>query len=93
MLTACVTVSILYVIPAQPSFVVTPQDKVVGVGQRVSLRCEVTGNPSPAVFWNKESSQVLLLCCDNWWFYIVGSGLLQNITLGALLCYILRGLS
>ena len=43
---------------AQPSFVVTPQDKVVGVGRRVSLRCQVTGNPVPAVFWNKESSQV-----------------------------------
>jgi len=37
---------------------VTPQDKVVGVGRRVSLRCQVTGNPVPAVFWNKESSQV-----------------------------------
>lgn len=43
---------------AQPSFVVTPQDKVVGVGRRVSLRCQVTGNPVPAVFWNKQSSQV-----------------------------------
>lgn len=46
---------------AQPSFIVTPRDKVVGVGRRATFRCEVTGNPVPAVFWNKESSQVWIL--------------------------------
>lgn len=45
---------------AHPTFQVTPQDKVVGVGRTVSLRCEVTGNPPPAVFWNKETSQILM---------------------------------
>jgi len=44
---------------AQPSFLVTPQDQVVTVGRRAVLRCQVTGNPAPAVFWNKQSSQVI----------------------------------
>jgi len=43
---------------AQPSFLVTPRDQVVTVGRRVVMRCQVTGNPVPAVFWNKQSSQV-----------------------------------
>ncbi|XP_074652332.1 roundabout homolog 2-like isoform X2 [Tubulanus polymorphus] len=45
---------------SHPSFITTPQDKVVGVGRTVTLRCEVTGNPPPAVFWNKEESQILM---------------------------------
>lgn len=53
-----VELSLLCLVTAQPSFVVTPKDKTVGVGRRVVFRCEVTGNPLPAVFWNKESSQV-----------------------------------
>ena len=44
--------------PAQPSFLVTPQDQVVTVGRRVVMRCKVTGNPVPAVFWNKQASEV-----------------------------------
>jgi len=44
---------------AQPSFLVTPQDQAVTVGRRAVLRCQVTGNPAPAVFWNKQSSQVI----------------------------------
>jgi len=43
---------------AQPSFLVTPQDQVVTVGRRVVMRCKVTGNPVPAVFWNKQASEV-----------------------------------
>jgi len=38
--------------------VVTPRDKQVGVNRQVAFRCEVTGNPTPAVFWNRESSEV-----------------------------------
>src|SRR5688572_18717821 len=48
----------IFCLAARPSFLVTPRDKVVGAGRRVSIRCEVTGNPMPAVFWNKASSQV-----------------------------------
>ena len=43
---------------AQPKFIVTPKDKSVGLGRAVSLRCQVRGNPPPAVFWNKETSEV-----------------------------------
>lgn len=33
----------------------------MGVGRRVSFRCEVTGNPPPAVFWNNmEASDQLM---------------------------------
>ena len=46
---------------AQPSFLVTPQDQIVTIGRRAILRCQVTGNPAPAVFWNKQSSQVSLI--------------------------------
>ena len=45
-------------IHSHPKFLVTPQDKVVGVGRAVSLRCQVSGNPSPNVFWNKDTGQV-----------------------------------
>ena len=47
-------------IHSHPKFIVTPQDKVVGVGRAVSLRCQVTGNPPPNVFWNKDTGQVRL---------------------------------
>jgi len=43
---------------APPSFAVTPRDKQVGVNRQVAFRCEVTGNPPPAVFWNRQSSEV-----------------------------------
>jgi len=49
---------VFIVLSARPSFLVTPRDKVVGVGRQVSIRCEVTGSPMPAVFWNKANSQV-----------------------------------
>jgi len=43
---------------APPSFVVTPADKQVGISRQVAFRCRVTGNPTPAVFWSRESSEV-----------------------------------
>lgn len=48
-------------IHSHPKFIVTPQDKVVGVGRAVSLRCQVHGNPPPNVFWNKDTGQVSVL--------------------------------
>lgn len=48
------------IVHSQPSFLITPRDKVVGLGRRAVFRCEVVGNPAPAVFWNKEGSQTLL---------------------------------
>ena len=43
---------------ARPAFAVAPRNKVVGVGRRLSVKCVVTGNPPPAVYWSKVSSQV-----------------------------------
>lgn len=47
-------------IHSHPKFLVTPSDKVVGVGRAVSLRCSVHGNPPPNVFWNKDTGQILM---------------------------------
>nr|XP_048304598.1 roundabout homolog 3 isoform X4 [Myodes glareolus] len=43
-----------------PQFVIQPQDQIVAPGENVSFRCETKGNPPPAIFWQKEGSQVLL---------------------------------
>ena len=56
-------VSLPCVVSAPPSFSVTPLDKTVRYGRRVSFHCEVTGNPPPAVLWNKEGSKVLYYPC------------------------------
>lgn len=48
------------IVHSQPSFLATPRDKVAGIGRKAIFRCEVTGNPIPAVFWNKEGSQNLI---------------------------------
>uniref|UniRef100_A0A3P8NG79 Roundabout, axon guidance receptor, homolog 1 (Drosophila) n=1 Tax=Astatotilapia calliptera TaxID=8154 RepID=A0A3P8NG79_ASTCA len=43
-----------------PAFVVRPKNQVVGVGRTVTFQCEATGNPQPAIFWQREGSQNLL---------------------------------
>ncbi|ELW72215.1 Roundabout like protein 3, partial [Tupaia chinensis] len=43
-----------------PKLVTQPQDQTVAPGQSVTFQCETKGNPPPAVFWQKEGSQVLL---------------------------------
>ncbi|XP_075053179.1 roundabout homolog 1 isoform X5 [Mixophyes fleayi] len=43
-----------------PNFVVKPRDHVVALGRTVTFQCEATGNPQPAIFWQKEGSQNLL---------------------------------
>ena len=35
------------------------------MGRMVSLRCEVSGNPPPAVYWNKDTSQILMFPRQN----------------------------
>ncbi|XP_055486212.1 roundabout homolog 1-like, partial [Leucoraja erinacea] len=42
---------------APPQFVVKPRDQMVAVGRTVTLMCEATGNPQPAIFWQREGSQ------------------------------------
>ncbi|XP_061575644.1 roundabout homolog 1 isoform X4 [Cololabis saira] len=43
-----------------PAFAVRPRNQVVGVGRTVTFQCEATGNPQPAIFWQREGSQNLL---------------------------------
>nr|XP_051704422.1 roundabout homolog 3 isoform X1 [Oryctolagus cuniculus] len=43
-----------------PQFVTQPRDQMVALGDSVTFQCETRGNPPPAVFWQKEGSQVLL---------------------------------
>ncbi|KAI3353664.1 hypothetical protein L3Q82_004909 [Scortum barcoo] len=47
-------------IQVPPAFVVRPRNQVVGVGRTVTFQCEATGNPQPAIFWQREGSQNLL---------------------------------
>uniref|UniRef100_A0A7N8XZ17 Roundabout, axon guidance receptor, homolog 3 (Drosophila) n=1 Tax=Mastacembelus armatus TaxID=205130 RepID=A0A7N8XZ17_9TELE len=41
-----------------PQIVVRPRDQITGPGRTVTFLCGTKGNPPPAVFWQKEGSQV-----------------------------------
>ncbi|XP_021231746.1 roundabout homolog 3 isoform X5 [Numida meleagris] len=43
-----------------PQLLTRPRNQTVPPGQSVTFQCETTGNPPPAVFWQKEGSQTLL---------------------------------
>ncbi|KAM8817664.1 roundabout homolog 3 [Rhynchonycteris naso] len=43
-----------------PQLVTQPQDQMAATGESVTFQCETKGNPPPAIFWQKEGSQVLL---------------------------------
>ncbi|KAM4827988.1 roundabout homolog 3 [Thomomys bottae] len=43
-----------------PQLVTQPQDQTAAPGDNVAFQCETKGNPPPAIFWQKEGSQVLL---------------------------------
>ncbi|KAM6158635.1 roundabout homolog 3 [Rhynchocyon petersi] len=43
-----------------PQLVTQPQDQKAAPGESVTFQCETKGNPPPAIFWQKEGSQVLL---------------------------------
>ncbi|XP_029925047.1 roundabout homolog 1-like [Myripristis murdjan] len=43
-----------------PAFATRPRNQVVAVGRTVTFQCEVTGNPQPAIFWQREGSESLL---------------------------------
>ncbi|KAL4688200.1 hypothetical protein H8957_017114, partial [Semnopithecus entellus] len=43
-----------------PQLVTQPQDQIAAPGDSVAFQCETKGNPPPAIFWQKEGSQVLL---------------------------------
>ena len=41
-----------------PQMVVRPRDQITTPGRTVTFLCGTKGNPPPAVFWQKEGSQV-----------------------------------
>ncbi|TNM85098.1 hypothetical protein fugu_009276 [Takifugu bimaculatus] len=43
-----------------PAFAVRPRNQEAAVGRFVTFQCEATGNPQPAIFWQKEGSESLL---------------------------------
>uniref|UniRef100_A0A8B9K6F5 Roundabout, axon guidance receptor, homolog 3 (Drosophila) n=1 Tax=Astyanax mexicanus TaxID=7994 RepID=A0A8B9K6F5_ASTMX len=43
-----------------PQIVVRPRDQISAPGRTVTFLCGTKGNPPPAVFWQKEGSQILL---------------------------------
>ena len=43
---------------SRPNFVVTPRDQTVPLHRLAIFQCRVTGNPPPAVFWQREGRQV-----------------------------------
>ena len=45
-------------LPVPPQLVTQPQDQMAATGESVTFQCETKGNPPPAIFWQKEGSQV-----------------------------------
>ncbi|XP_034034778.1 roundabout homolog 3 isoform X2 [Thalassophryne amazonica] len=43
-----------------PQIMVRPRDQITAPGRTVTFLCGTKGNPPPAVFWQKEGSQILL---------------------------------
>ncbi|XP_061659684.1 roundabout homolog 1-like isoform X2 [Syngnathoides biaculeatus] len=43
-----------------PAFVLRPRNQVAPIGRTVTFQCEATGNPQPAIFWQREGSESLL---------------------------------
>ncbi|KAM9318090.1 roundabout homolog 2 [Pholidichthys leucotaenia] len=43
-----------------PQIAAKPRDQIATQGRSVTFQCGTTGNPPPAIFWQKEGSQMLL---------------------------------
>ncbi|KAI9538797.1 hypothetical protein NQZ68_012452 [Dissostichus eleginoides] len=43
-----------------PQIASKPRDQIASQGRSVTFECGTTGNPPPAIFWQKEGSQMLL---------------------------------
>ncbi|TNN59851.1 Roundabout 2 [Liparis tanakae] len=43
-----------------PQIATKPRDQIATQGRSISFQCGTTGNPPPAIFWQKEGSQMLL---------------------------------
>lgn len=53
---------VLFCVAVPPQMVVRPRDQITAPGRTVTFLCGTKGNPPPAVFWQKEGSQVWKLC-------------------------------
>lgn len=49
---------VLFCVAVPPQMVVRPRDQITAPGRTVTFLCGTKGNPPPAVFWQKEGSQV-----------------------------------
>ncbi|XP_077985313.1 roundabout homolog 1-like [Glandiceps talaboti] len=47
-------------IHAEPAFTTVPRDRVVAVNKKVTFECRASGNPPPAIFWQKPGGEQLL---------------------------------
>lgn len=64
-----------------PAFALRPRNQVAAIGRTVTFQCEATGNPQPAIFWQREGSEVRMTfglfvsptkddqCKSNSWLY------------------------
>ncbi|XP_054458340.1 roundabout homolog 2 isoform X1 [Anoplopoma fimbria] len=43
-----------------PQIATKPRDQIATQGRSITFQCGTTGNPPPAIFWQKEGSQMLL---------------------------------
>uniref|UniRef100_A0A8D0A0A2 Roundabout guidance receptor 3 n=1 Tax=Sander lucioperca TaxID=283035 RepID=A0A8D0A0A2_SANLU len=43
-----------------PQIATKPRDQIASQGRSITFQCSTTGNPPPAIFWQKEGSQMLL---------------------------------
>ncbi|XP_051254702.1 roundabout homolog 2 isoform X5 [Dicentrarchus labrax] len=43
-----------------PQIATKPRDQIASQGKSITFQCGTTGNPPPAIFWQKEGSQMLL---------------------------------
>ncbi|XP_041864487.1 roundabout homolog 3 isoform X2 [Melanotaenia boesemani] len=43
-----------------PQIIIRPRDQITAPGRTVTFLCGTKGNPPPAVFWQREGSQILL---------------------------------
>ncbi|XP_034723185.1 roundabout homolog 2 isoform X2 [Etheostoma cragini] len=43
-----------------PQIATKPRDQIASQGRSITFQCGTTGNPPPAIFWQKEGSQMLL---------------------------------
>ncbi|XP_037125480.1 roundabout homolog 1-like isoform X1 [Syngnathus acus] len=50
----------VHVNSVRPAFALRPRNQVAAIGRTVTFQCEATGNPQPAIFWQREGSESLL---------------------------------